>query len=192
MARKPAPPQVTTADQIRELVHRLRRGDTQGPALFDQLYRDALLRFCWGYLGNMEEAEDAIQEIAYKVLTAGEIPDYFRPWVYKIARNHCRNLARDRGRRKDHQAVPADTNLHESLTGQLTRLVKEEQRVRMDELFHQLPDSFQEVLRLRYVEGLSRQEIAAVLDVEESAIKTRLFEGLRKLRNLAQGLSDTR
>ena len=38
------------------------------------------------------------------------------------------------------------------------------------------------MLRLRYAEGLSRAEIAYVLEVPESVVKSRLFEGLKKLR----------
>ena len=38
------------------------------------------------------------------------------------------------------------------------------------------------MLRLRYAEGLSRAEIACVLEVPESVVKSRLFEGLKKLR----------
>ena len=73
----------STSHAIRELIRSLREGDAKAALLLDQLYRDSLIRFCWGYLGRMEEAEDAVQEICYKVLTADKVPDYFRSWIYK-------------------------------------------------------------------------------------------------------------
>jgi RNA polymerase sigma-70 factor (ECF subfamily) len=40
-----------------------------------------------------------------------------------------------------------------------------------------------EVLMLRYFEGLSRQEIATVLDIPESTVKSRLYDGLKNLHD---------
>lgn len=171
-------------DRTSTLVSRLREGNPEAGALLDELYRDALVRFCWGYLGQVEEAEDAAQDTRYKVLTAKGIPDGFRPWLYKIARNHCLNLLRNRARHKDDVGLPTASHLGELLTGHLTRLVQKEQRVRVGELVRSLPESQREVLRLRYVEDLTRSEIAVVLEIAEPLVKSRLFEGLKRLREL--------
>ena len=53
-----------------------------------------------------------------------------------------------------------------------------------------LEESQREVLRLRYVEDLSRLEIAEVLDIPESVVKSRIFEGLKKLREHASRLEE--
>ena len=71
------------------------------------------------------------------------------------------------------------------LTGQLTRLVKMERHEKLRRLLDELPPAQHEVLRLRYTEGLSRSEIAQVLDITESVVKSRLYEGLEKLRGHA-------
>ena len=144
----------------------------------------ALVRFCWGYLGRVEDAEDAVQDITCNVLRSKSVPDAFRPWLYKTARNHCLNLLRQRGRRHDGAELPSGSQLGDMLTGQLTRLVRTEQQERVDELVRRLPENQQEVLRLRYVEGLARAEIADVLDTPEQVIKSRLFEGLKRLRDM--------
>lgn len=171
-------------DRTSTLVSSLREGNPEAGALLDELYRDALVRFCWGYLGQVEEAEDAAQDACYKVLTAKGIPDGFRPWLYKIARNHCLNLLRNRARHKDGVGLPTASHLDELLTGHLTRLVRKEQWDRVGELVRGLPESQREVLRLRYVEDLTRAEIAVVLEIAESLVKSRLFEGLKRLREL--------
>ena len=48
-----------------------------------------------------------------------------------------------------------------------------------------LSEAQREAIRLRYVEDLSRAEIAEVLDLPESVVKSRLFESLKKLREQA-------
>jgi len=172
------------------LVLRLRDGEMDAAALLDELYRDLLFRFCWGYLRNRDECEDAVQDICCKVLSSAEIPEDFRPWLYKVARNHCLNLIRRRQRHPDENAAPPPSGLTIDLTGQLTRLVRNEANERLANLVDALPAIYQEVLRLRYVEELSRTEIAKVLDLPESLVKSRLFDGLRKLRVAADEQED--
>lgn len=172
-----------TLEQTPHLVERLRAGDAEAGALLNRVYREALVRFCWGYLGSLDQAEDAVQDICFKALSASEVPDRFRSWLYRIARNHCVNLLRDRATRKDDRRLPSASAPADTLTGHLTRLVKDEARSKLLELVASLSDAQREVLRLRYVEDLSRSEIAEVLGVSESVVKSRLFEGLKRLRD---------
>ncbi len=180
-----------SGDMTLSLVAKLRSGAEDASTLLDQLFRDALVRFCWGYLSRVDEAEDAVQDILYKVITAENIPDALRPWLYKTARNHCLNLLRRRARRKDGVELPSASQVHELLTGHLTRLVRSEQQSRLGELVQQLPETQREVLRLRYVEDLTRAEIADVLEIPESVVKSRLFEGLKRLREQTSLLDES-
>ncbi len=178
-------------DSTDRLVACLRNRDPEAAALLDSLYRDALVRFCWGYLGQMDEAEDAVQELTYKVLALPDVPDHFRPWLYKTARNQCINLLRERALRLTGHVLPAPSAVPDTLTGHLTRLVKQEMQSRLAELVGQLSEAQREVLRLRYVENLTRAETAEVLELPESVVKSRLFEGLKRLRECAALLKDT-
>ena len=169
-----------------ELVARLNQKAPDAAAFFHQLYRNALIRFCFGYLGQVEEAEDAVQEICIKVLNASAIPEHFRPWLYKIARNHCLKSLRARSRRD--QKLTRPSQIPDAVTGHLTRMVKDELKARLTDAFQQLSEEHREVLRLRYVEDLSRTEIADVLELPEPLVKSRLFEGMKKLREAAERL----
>ncbi len=131
---------------------------------------------------RIEEAEDALQDIWYKVLTAESIPSRFRPWLYRLARNHCLNVRRDRARKKDDRVLPAASQIEAALTGHLTRLARDEVRQELARLVQELPELERELLRLRYVEGLSRPEIVEILDLPDSLVKSRLFQGVRRLR----------
>jgi len=176
------------ADQrevTRTLIHQLRQGDDQAGKLLDALYRCRLLRFCNGYLGDREEAEDVVQEVFCRVLTSGAVPECFRAWIYQIARNRCLDLLRIEKRRGGSEELPMDAQLAARLTGNLTRIVRLEQQRRLVHALASLPLHQQEVIRLRYIEGLSRAEIARVLEIEESVVKSRIYEGLEVLRRQA-------
>jgi RNA polymerase sigma factor (sigma-70 family) len=175
-------PQDDHGEQTTQLVTSLRNHDARAGERLDQMYRQRMIRCCTGYLGRIEEAEDAVQEVFCKVLAAEHIPENFRPWIYKIARNHCLNVIRGRNRQGPAQGLPPDSMLHHSQTGHLTKLLKREQQARLAELVQSLSEFQREALRLRYTEGLSRAEIADILEVPEKTVKSRLFEGLKKLR----------
>jgi len=179
---EPTPHPGPEGDLTPTLVGRLRAGDSAAGELMERLYRRDLTRFCAGYLGAVEQAEDAVQDVFCKVLAAETVPDSFRAWIYRIARNRCLDLLRGRARRRDDQSLPSENPVADELTGQLTRLVRKELHSRLRQIVAGLPASQREILRLRYVEGLSRQEIAGVLEIPESIVKSRLFEGLERLR----------
>lgn len=172
------------------LLARLRDGGPEGVRALHEKYREPLLRFCWGYLGSVDESEDAVQEILIKVSRANQIPDIFRPWLYKVARNQCLNVLRERAARKDERALSAASQVFEALTGNLTRMARDEIQAKVIAMVQSLSEEHREVLRLRYVEDLSRAEIGEVLELPEALVKSRLFEGMKKLRECAAELGE--
>lgn len=65
--------------------------DNKWVGILLQRYTLLLLGTCMKYLKNQEEAKDSVQQIFLKVI--GELEkykvDYFKSWIYMIARNHC-------------------------------------------------------------------------------------------------------
>ena len=182
-------PEETTYDdkgaRTSVLVRSLRQGDQDAGARLHARFAAALERFCWGYLRDAGEAEDAVQEIHCKVLATKDIPDSFRPWIYRIARNYCLNVLRAKARRMEGGALPRDSQLYVHHTGHLTRMANQEIGARVTEAMWSLDEKYREILDLRYTEGLSRKEIAKVLDIPERLVKTRLFNGIARLREEA-------
>ena len=172
-------------DLTRTLICRLRQGDERAASLLDAVYRTRLLRFSQGYLGNRSEAEDVVQDVFYRVLASDVVPERFRAWVYRITRNRCLDLLRARLHRGAEEKLAEDLQLPAGVTGKLTRMVRQERQERLHRMLKSLPLHQQEVIRLRYAENLSRPEIAEVLDLAESVVKSRIFEGLEALRRQA-------
>lgn len=180
--QEPADAGRSLADLTPELVARLRSGDGEAGRVICDLYHPPLMRFCFRYLDSRDEAEDVVQEVFLRVLGSDAVPDNFRAWIYKIARNRCLDVIRSRGRRVDDQDMPEASRINADLTGCLTRLVRREQQAHLRRALAELPENYREVLHLRYVEDLSRVDIAQVLDLDEKVVKSRLYEGMVKLR----------
>jgi RNA polymerase sigma-70 factor (ECF subfamily) len=179
---QPSKAHQSLSDLTPTLVRRLRQGDPEAGKLLCDRYHPPLMRFCFRYLGQEDEAEDVVQEVFLRVLKNDALPENFRAWIYKIARNRCLDVIRARGRRQESLELPPASKLDAELTGCLTRLVRREQRGHLRRTLAELPETQREVLHLRYAEDLSRAEIAEVLDLPEPVVKSRLYEGMVKLR----------
>jgi RNA polymerase sigma-70 factor (ECF subfamily) len=169
-------------DMTPSLVVQLRNGKADAGRLLDQLYRERLTRFCLGYVGTLDEAEDIVQDAFYKVLCNAAVPDNFRAWIYEICRNRCIDRLRAKNRRLGDQPLSAYSHMADHLSGNLTRLLRGEQRAHLWRRLAELPAEQREVLLLRYTERLSRSEISEVLKIPEKLVKSRIYNGLEKLR----------
>ncbi len=166
------------------LVRQARGGDAQAAGELVARYRDAMVRFCFGYLGRVEDAEDAAQDVLAGVSAGGRLPDgKFRPWIYRAARNRCLNV---RKRRPDGRAgvgsFLGDSRWPSAGTGPRTALLRDERRERVRRLVAAMPEPHREVLILRYIEGLRRKEIAEVLELTDAVVKSRLFKAAQRLK----------
>jgi RNA polymerase sigma-70 factor (ECF subfamily) len=167
-----------------DLLRRLRGGEASAARELDERYRAALMRYAFRLLGDASAAEDVVQETFARAFSAGEMPQRTKPWLYQAVRNACSNRRRDAARRGDLH-LPSDAPLAASQTGHLTRLVRAEEREALRSILAEMPAAQREVLDLRYGEDLTREEIAEVLGIEPSVVKSRLYEGMQRLRSRA-------
>jgi RNA polymerase sigma-70 factor (ECF subfamily) len=175
-------------EQLTESLYtQLQSGDMVAGQSLVRLYRPGLLRLARRYLQNEHDAEDAIQETFARILEAKKGPDNFRIWSYRIARNVCLNQIRSGRSKPQQQRMATGLDLEAEQTGQFTRMVRAEDSEALLESLAKLSEAQREVLMLRYIEGLDRNEIAGILDLSVGAVKSRLFEGLNRLRQFGEG-----
>jgi RNA polymerase sigma-70 factor (ECF subfamily) len=172
-------------DSTTELVSHLRRGNAQAGELLQREWRDQLVRFCFRYVRQREEAEDAASEVILRALSAREVPDDFRPWLLRIARNHCLNRLREAAPRA-HETLASDVDVIASATGPLTNAMRTDDRAELERSLARLSPAERELLRLRYVDDLQREAIAKILDLPVSVVKSRLYEAVARLRERAK------
>lgn len=169
-----------------DLLARLRSGDADAAREVAERFHGPLERYAFRWLRDAAAAEDVAQDALVKALELTAPPERLRPWLYRAVRNACLNRRRDAARRGLEPL--GDPGLAESATGHLTRLVRAEQHAAVRALVAELPEAEREVLDLRYGEDLGREEIAEVLGLEPSVVKSRLYEGMQRLRAKAARL----
>jgi RNA polymerase sigma-70 factor (ECF subfamily) len=158
-------------------------------ALVDQ-YAGALYRVAFSVLRNPADAEDAVQEAFLRVLrhrdTLDQVRDH-RVWLIRIVWN----IVLDRKRRAKTRPETDDvTELARVLPANglsaEERAAAAQHHAQVLACVEQLPPKEREVLQLSAFEELSSVEIAAVLGITESSVRSRLF----RARNLMAGLLD--
>jgi len=187
MAQKP--PGTESEHRIMDRDRAVREGDEgRSPSLqveLDRLFaahREKVYRFCLKLMGDPERAEELVQETlvaAYQKLPSFDRASRFEHWVYGIARNQCRNALRKRGELLTHDGVIEATSpfadaLTRAQAGEREALVRAAAEAVLNP--HE-----QEVVALRYVEGLSQSEITELLGLDGSGARGVLQRCRRKL-----------
>jgi RNA polymerase sigma-70 factor (ECF subfamily) len=160
--------------------------DTTAFEVLLRRYEPLVYRTCRRYLRHDQDAEDACQDALLRVFHA--LPRFeqrssFRTWLFRIVANVCATRWEKRKRRAaDHAEFVADAK--ERPTGG-----REPQPGDFDELtgvigegLEMLGPDDRQILILRYISGLSFDELAAALDIGLSAAKMRLYRAEQRLR----------
>ncbi len=158
-------------------------------ALVEQ-YASTLYRVAFSVLRNAADAEDAVQETFLRVLrhraTLGEVRDH-RVWLIRIVWN----IVLDRKRRAKTRPETEDMNdlarvLPAAGLSAEDRAAASQHHTQMLRLVDSLPAKEREVLVLSAFEELSSVEIAQVLGVTESSIRSRLFRARNIMADLLE------
>ena len=152
-------------------------------------YTLLLLGVCMKYLRNEEDAKDSVQQIYLKVIQ--ELHkykvNYFKSWIYMIAKNHCLMKLRDR-----HGKIPAgiDENLIAVSPGdekEREELLENDQTLSlMEESLKELNPEQKQCVTLFYLEKKSYQEINSLTGLSMLQVKSHIQNGKRNLRILIE------
>lgn len=140
-------------------------------------------------LGNREEADEVLQEVALAAAShsaKGQLIERVGPWLYRVALRQVLLLRRRQGRRRrlisnvaaSAPATDACANNHSPLDWMLSQ--ERGQMVRRA-LAH-LGERDRQLLLLKYVDGLSYEQIGRALGVTASAVQSRLHRARKILR----------
>lgn len=146
-----------------------------------QRYTLLLLGTCMKYLKNETEARDAVQQIFLKVLT--DLPrhkvDYFKSWLYMVARNHCLMQLRN----KNIFIQPDDAGLLAYDDVNKDELLDKEKFLSyMEDALHELNNEQKICVRMFYLEKKSYQQIVAATGFEPMQVKSYIQNGKRNLK----------
>lgn len=180
---------------IPELVLKAKSGDQQA---MEQLYEMTYSRvYCTIRVMVKDEQEtlDLLQDSyikAFKHLNQFEGTEKFLPWIQQIARNTAKDWLKKkhpaffadlRSEKKTEWESPAEEQIMDVNDGNWPEKVldREETARLIREILDGLPEDQRVVIEMFYYEKLSVKQIALALGLSESAVKSRLFYGRRKI-----------
>ena len=146
-------------------------------------FQASLLRTCYMYLRDQEQAEDAVQETFFKAYRnfgtfRGESAE--KTWLMKIAINTCRDMRRTgwflhTDRRVTPEMLPeASVPFEEIEEGLIVEVMN-------------LPLRLREVVLLYYYQNMDTNKIAQTLGIARSSVSGRLQRARKKLREILEG-----
>jgi len=161
------------ADNV--LVEQAAKGDGDSFTELCRRYYGPMVAIGHAILGDRHLAEDAAQQAFAKAavhLPRLRKPEQFGRWVAAICRNEARDLARTRQEPRLDDESPVTTE-GQTDSDESCRIVKE--------AVGRLPEEAREVVFLRFYDGLSYDQISAVLGISEQAINGRLRRAKQRL-----------
>jgi RNA polymerase sigma-70 factor (ECF subfamily) len=150
--------------------------------LFDE-HHVALFRFAFRLTGSVSDAEDIVQECFLELLrptcrynaSRGSV----RTWLFGVARNQSLKRLRKRAESEWQEATDVRSPETEALRNELNEMI--------GEALAQLPDTQREVLILAHFEKIPLADIAALLEIEVGAVKSRLQRARTTLKDTLAG-----
>ncbi|GKU76414.1 RNA polymerase sigma factor [Paenibacillus sp. L3-i20] len=146
-------------------------------------YHKLLYGYTYRLLQDEKLAEDIVQETFFKIYQQGKkgfIPEQFKPWMYKIATNCCRDYWKKSSTQKE---MSTDHNMEE--LGHIHHIIDHQlERKWMIDSLNQLSFEYRSVLFLRFYQDLKYAEIALTLDIPIHTVKVRISRGLKYLESI--------
>lgn len=170
------------------LIHRAADGDAEA---FGDLYvrhLDQIYRYIFYKVGDAKKAEDLTEKVflnAWEAIEGYQIRGHpFSSWLYRIAHNAVVDFYRAE---RDEQPLDsvAFALTDEALGPEETLLAKQEVS-RLLEALQELSEEKQELIILRFVEGLAHAEVAEILDKSEVACRVMQHRALAALSEILQ------
>lgn len=163
-----------------ELIRRAQAGDRQSFAELFRRHVEKAVRTAHAVTRDWEVAEDAVQEAflrAYTALPSFRVGEPFQPWLYRIVVREALRMAR-----RQQKLVPV-AELPEpvvplSVEGEALANLRRRQ---IQAAVYALDERRRLPIILKYYVGLTEAEVARVLGLPLSTVKSRLYEARREL-----------
>ena len=154
-------------------------GDKESFRHLVERYQNQAVGHATAVLGNRQDALDAVQEAfidAYKALDRFDFSRRFYPWFYVLLRNRCFKMLASTGRRDTVQSLEETEILASDSASSIEDVLSLEAALLC------LSPEDRELITLKYLEGLSYQELAELLQIPKGTVMSRLFYARKQLQ----------
>jgi RNA polymerase sigma-70 factor (ECF subfamily) len=172
-------------DTDEQLVARVQKGDKRAFDLLVLKYQHKVMSLISRYVSDSAEVQDVAQEAfikAYRAIARFRGDSAFYTWLYRIAANTAKNYLVARGRRPPGSDIDAEDAEFLEMGGALKDIDAPEEQLAAEELrgvveatIKSLPEDLRAALTLREYDGLSYEEIAAVMECPVGTVRSRIF-----------------
>lgn len=164
------------------LMTRAARGDKKAfEAIYDRYAGRIHHYFLRMLYQDEEKAKDQTQELFLKLIRHGKSYDGKRPlkpWIFSLANNMCKNIYRHNEVKRNAQIELKSLSIAEMKEEEIDESAL---RRALNEEIHKLDQAGKSILILRFKMKMSIKEIAAVTDIPEGSVKSKIFYTLKKL-----------
>ena len=139
--------------------------------------REGYYRLAYTYVKNQQDALDIVQEAICKALESQhklKNPDGIKSWFYKIVVHTALDFLR-----KSNKIVLTEDEILEDIGGSSSDNYEDTDLM---SAIDRLSDENKTIVVLRYFESMKLQDIASIMNIPESTVKTKLYSSLKKLR----------
>jgi RNA polymerase sigma-70 factor (ECF subfamily) len=184
------------------LVEQAQRGDKHAFELLVSKYQRKLARLLGRFIRDPVEVEDVAQETfikAYRALPSFRGDSAFYTWLYRIGINTAKNYLVAMGRRaptttefnsEEAEGFEEGEQLRDINTPESAMMSKEIART-VGETMEQLPEELRDAIALREIEGLSYEDIAAIMNCPIGTVRSRIFRAREAIAERLRPLLDT-
>jgi RNA polymerase sigma-70 factor (ECF subfamily) len=166
-------------------IEHARQGDENAFSYLVESYQRPVFSVCYRMLGNSRDAEDAAQESfirAYRYLHKYDPNRPFGTWLLSIASHYCIDRMRKRRLKTvSTDVLPPEVVPDRNAPNPEKDFRDEEKELAIQRLLENLKPTDRAAVILRYWHEYSEKEIAEVLDLTVSAVKSRLYRSRQSL-----------
>lgn len=173
-----------TEEQLKEILRKAQKGDTAAFALIYDHFSPKIYKFIYFRVGHKEIAEDVLSDTfikGWQKITHVTSPAALSAWLYQIAKNNIIDYYRIK---KETIALEDVQDFLEDEINPVddTNLNIEQKKIL--DVMKELPQEQQDVIKYKFFEDLSNEEIAYVLGKTEGAIRVIQHRAVSKLKEL--------
>lgn len=180
-------------EHLKQLVERAKNYDSEAFGQLYDMYFDKVFGYAYYKVGNRYEAEDIAEQVFLRALESISgfewrgIP--FSAWLFRIASNLVVDYYRSNKYKMVDIGEEADLALDDSHDPEHT-VLKELDRKEVVSAIRSLTDEQQQVIILRFIVGLSNEEVAKAINKNIGAVKALQHRAIGALGRILDGISD--
>jgi RNA polymerase sigma-70 factor (ECF subfamily) len=144
--------------------------------------RDRLLSYAFHFLENKDDAEDIVQEVFLKLWFIRNDLDRY-DHIPALSLTITKHLSLNQLKKNEREYDSPDENMEAGDLSPQTGLEQKDELEQLLKIVNRLPDLQQSVLRMKHIDGLETDEIAALTGSTPEAVRMNLSRARKKVRD---------